>query len=99
LLEIVASARSLATNSGAEVELEDRLLEFGFLDLHAPRYAGTGYTVRESRFFHVTDGFPRLVEADMPDGIGGLRYQLAIAACTDFEVKEEVVSALIGGGG
>jgi hypothetical protein len=99
LLEIVASARSLAANSGAEVELEDRLLEFGFLDLHAPRYAGTGYTVRESRFFHVSAGFPRLIEADLPDGVGGLRYQLAIAACTDFEVKVEVVSALIGDGG
>jgi hypothetical protein len=99
LLEMVTSVRALVVGSGAEIELEDRLLEFGFLDLHAPRYAGTGYTVRESRFFRVTPGFPRLTEADLPDGIGGLRYRLAIAACADFEVEEEAIRSLIGGGG
>lgn len=98
LLETVASVRELAAGSGAEVELEDRLLESGFLDLHAPRYAGTGYTVRESRFFRVAPGFPRLTEADLPEGVGGLRYTLAIAACTDFEVGIEAVRSLIGGG-
>jgi hypothetical protein len=99
LLEVVASVRALAAGSEAEVELEDRLLECGFLDLHAPRYAGTGYTVRKSRFFRVALGFPRLTEADLPDGIGGLRYRLAIAACADFEVEEDAIRSLIGGGG
>jgi hypothetical protein len=98
LLEMVASVRELALDSGAEVELEDRLLEFGFLDLHAPRYAGIGYTVRESRFFRVGPGFPRLTEADLPEGVGGLHYRLAIAACADFEVTVEAVRNLVGGG-
>jgi hypothetical protein len=99
LPEMVASVRGLVLDSGAEVELEDGLLEFGFTDLHAPRYAGTGYTVRESRFFRVVSGFPRLTEADLPEGVGGLRYRLAIAACADFEVEVEAVRELIGGGG
>lgn len=97
LLEMVGSVRELAAGSGAEVELEDRLVEFGFLDLHASRYAGTGYTVRESRFFRVGPGFPRLTEADLPEGVGGLHYRLAIAACVDFEVEREAVGELIGG--
>jgi putative PD-(D/E)XK family protein DUF4420 len=97
LLEMVASVRELAAGSGAEMELEDRLLESGFLDLHASRYAGTGYTVRDSRFFRVGPGFPRLTEADLPEGVGGLRYKLAIAACADFEVGPESVRNLIGG--
>lgn len=99
LLEMVASVRELAAGSGAEVEIEESLLEFGFLDLHAPRYAGTGYTVRESRFFRVVPGFPRLTEADLPEGVGGLRYRLAIAACADFEVGTGAISDLVGGGG
>jgi hypothetical protein len=99
LLEVVTSVRQLAAGSGAEVELEDRLLEFGFIDLHAPRYVHTGYTVRESRFFRIGPGFPRLTEADLPEGVGGLRYRLAIAACADFEVDEEAVGRLIGGDG
>ncbi len=97
LLEMVASVRALAAGSGVEVELEDRLLAFGFLDLHASAYTGAGYTVRESRFFRVISGFPRITESDLPDGIGGLRYRLAIAACTDFEVEEKVIKGLIGG--
>jgi Putative PD-(D/E)XK family member, (DUF4420) len=99
LPEMVASVRELVDGSGVEVELEDRLLESGYLDLHASRYDGTGYTLRESRFFRVGPGFPRLVEADLPDGVGGLRYTLAIAACAGFEVDEEAVEKLIGGGG
>jgi len=99
LLEMVTSVRELAAGSGAEIEFEDRLLGSGFIDLHASRYAGTGYTVRESRFFRVAPGFPRLTEADLPEGVGGLRYRLAIAACAEFEVDDEAVRDLIGGGG
>lgn len=98
LLEMIASVRELVDGSGAEVELEDRLLEYGYLELHAPRYAGTGYTVRETRFFRVVPGFPRLVEADLPEGVGGLRYRLAIAACADFELDADAVTGLLGGG-
>lgn len=99
LPEMVASVRELVLGTGAEVELEERLIEAGFVDLHASRYAGTGYTVRESRFFRVAPGFPRLTEADLPDGVGGLRYTLAIAACAGFEVEAGAVGKLIGGGG
>jgi hypothetical protein len=99
LPEMVASVRELASGSGVEVEFEDGLLDFGFIDPHGPRYAGTGYTVRESRFFRIGPGFPRLTEADLPEGTGALRYKLAIAACRDFEVEEKAVRGLIGGGG
>jgi hypothetical protein len=96
LPEMVASVREVVLDSGAEVEFEDGLLAFGFIDLHAPRYAGTGYTVRESRFFRVVPGFPRLTEADLPEGVGGLHYRLAIAACAPFEVPVDEVRGLVG---
>jgi hypothetical protein len=98
LPEMVTSVRELVLGSGAEVELEDRLMESGYLELHAGRYAGTGYTLRESRFFRVVPGFPRITEADLPDGVGGLRYALAIAACAGFEVEADAVGKLIGSG-
>jgi hypothetical protein len=94
---MVDSVRALAAGSGAEVELEDRLIEFGFADVHVGRYAGTGYTVRDSRFFHVVEGFPRLTEADLPEGVGGLRYRLAIAACADFEISAGEFRGVLGG--
>jgi hypothetical protein len=95
LTEMIGSLRGLASGSGAEAALEDQLLEYGFLDLHTTRYANTGYTVRERRAFKVGPGFPRIIESELPDGVGRVRYRLAIAACTDFEVGESSVLALV----
>jgi hypothetical protein len=94
LLEMVASLRNEISDSGADVLFEERLLDYGFLDAHAARYRSTGYTVREARFFKVKEGFPRLVEADLPEGIGGIQYRLTIAACVDFEVEREQIPGL-----
>lgn len=97
LLEMIATRRAAVADTGVESDFEDRLFEYGFLELHAPRYASTGYTVRDSRHFRVGPGFPRLTEADLPDGLGRVRYRLAIAACAEYEVNLEEVGALIEG--
>lgn len=99
LPEMVSAVRGRAAGSGVEALLEDRLLETGYLDLHAVRYVGTGYTLRECRHFEVRDGFPRLIESELPEGIGGLCYRLEISACADFEIQQSALIALIGGGG
>jgi hypothetical protein len=95
---MIAAVRQLAAGSGAEAKLEDLLVEYGFLDLHTSRYANTGYTVRDHRAFNVREGFPRIIESELADGVGRVRYRLAIAACADFEVAESSVLALIKGG-
>jgi Putative PD-(D/E)XK family member, (DUF4420) len=99
LPEVVAAVRAQAAGSGVEALFEDRLLESGYLDLHAPRYAGTGYTLRDCRGFEVRDGFPRIVESDLPEGVGNLRYRLEISACADFEVEQSALAKLIGAEG
>jgi hypothetical protein len=96
LIQIVSSVRGIAAGEAVETVLEDRLLDYGYLDAHESRYRHRGYTVRECRFFRVGEGFPRLVETDLPDGIGGLRYRLAIAACGDFEVERESIESILG---
>jgi hypothetical protein len=34
------------------------------------------------------EGFPRLIEADVPTGVGDVRYSVSLAACMPFEMAE-----------
>ncbi len=97
LPEMVASVRArLATDAGANDSFEEALLAGGWLDIHADRYSGRGYSVRESHFFRVTPGFPRIVEADLTDGVGDVSYALSIAACAPFAVTVTDVLQVLG---
>lgn len=99
LPEIAAQARELAgADYAAQRALEDRLHEAGYLDAHADRYGSPGYILRETNLFHVRDGFPRLIERELPDGVGGVHYSLSVAACRPFATAPEDVMALVKGG-
>ena len=92
---MVESVRRVAAGEIEEGLLEDRLLEVGYSDAHEPKYRNARYTLRESRLFRVEPNFPRIVEADLADGIGDVDYQLAVAACEDFEMDEgELIAGL-----
>ncbi|HVT90636.1 MAG TPA: PD-(D/E)XK motif protein [Tepidisphaeraceae bacterium] len=95
---MVASLRDrLTADAIAREQFEDELLLAGYLDAHTPRYIDRGYTVRSVTFFHVGPGFPSLIEADMPPGVGDANYALSISACERFKVKAtELESALAG---
>jgi hypothetical protein len=95
LPSLVESVRTLLVGGQSQPEFEDRLLEVGYTDAHRPIYAHTGYTIRSVNTFEVRDGFPRIVEADLAEGVGGVTYGLAIDACGGFKVPDsEAVRAL-----
>lgn len=82
---MIESVRGVVAGDIAASEgLEEELLAAGWLNANAERYSRKGYTVRESNFFRVAPGFPRLLEADLPDGIGDVSYLLSIIACRPF---------------
>jgi hypothetical protein len=98
LPEMVASVRSLLeTSSSARDEFENRLFEAGYLDSYASRYEYTGYTIREMNYFKVEGEFPRIVEADLRNGIGDVHYSISVAECKRFSIVEADVLLLIGG--
>jgi len=74
---------------------EDALLAARYLDLHAPRYASIGYAVRQADTFRVGPGFPRIIERDLPPGVGDASYKLSLAACTGFAVSIENLAAAL----
>jgi hypothetical protein len=88
LPHIVADLRRLGAAHPEAGTLADRLIQSGYLDIHEPLYRRTGYAVRRTSFFHVQHGFPRITEKDLVDGVGAVRYSLAIDACRDYEVNE-----------
>jgi hypothetical protein len=98
LPDIVVSVRSLVQNDPlAKEELEALLFEVGYLDIHAPRYEQIGYTEREVNYFKVEGDFPRIVEADLRNGVGDVRYTISVAECRRFSLPEFEVISLISG--
>lgn len=64
------------------------LIERGYLDIHAPLYTTTGYSIRNSSFFLVEKDFPRILEGDLRKGVGDVKYSIAVDMCSDYIVSE-----------
>lgn len=94
----VERLRELVDNTPAAVRFEDTLFAAGYHDAHARRYT-TGYSLRSSDLFEVRAGFPRLVEADCPDGLGDVHYSLELGALASFRIdRRSLVAHLTGPG-
>jgi hypothetical protein len=88
LPQMVAATRALAIdNVFAQQEIEDRLLESGYWDVHEGNYVGVGYLVRGLDLFDVRPGFPRIVGSDLPVGVGGVTYYISVSACSVFKIN------------
>lgn len=68
-----------------------RLYEVGYVPHQRTLYDQPGYLVRQEEYFQVGEGFPRLREADIPSGVGEVRYTVALAACRPFGVASSTV--------
>lgn len=96
LPRMVSAVRHAAEGHAEAGTLEDRLLQSGYVDVHEPLYRRTGYEIRRTSLFHVHGDFPRITEDDLRDGVGAVRYSLAIDACRDFEVAGTFLSDRLG---
>lgn len=81
----VNRVRELAASAGALAVFEARLLDAGYLDEQAHLY-GRGYVLRSFHAFKVKEGFPRLLEEDLPAGVGDVSYAIDLAIAKPFEV-------------
>lgn len=89
LPDIVGEISAIVAGTAAEDEFADRLMQSGYSEVHRRRYEATGYTVREEFFFEVVPGFPRLVEAGLPEGVGGVSYSVVVDVCMPFRSPAE----------
>lgn len=96
LSALVAAVRlELAGDPPTLALFNDLLFHRGWLDEHAPRYESHRLTLREELAFRVDSGFPRLVEVDLPDGVGDVNYALSLPACKVFQVETGVMLATL----
>ncbi len=80
--------------SGGDM-FRQKLMEAGYLDIHAGEY-NTRYDVVEEFLFRVEEGFPRLTP--VPEGVSGVRYMLSLSACLKFQVDlDATLIPLLGG--
>lgn len=76
----------LADDPTAAVLLDERLFDLGYLDSEEHLYSAESYAVRETNAFRVGPGFPRLVEADLPPGVGDLHYSVGVSDCGPYRI-------------
>ena len=83
--------QSLASYPAASAAFDEALLLVGYRDEHAPSYMSELYVLRDSAYFHVREGFPRITEAMSPPGLGNVHYEIEVGACEPFKVEETPV--------
>lgn len=98
LADLVEEIRSKLVDNPTSLRLfNDKLFNLGWIDSKEEFYQTPVRTPRWERFFHVGATFPRLVEIDLPAGIGDVSYSLSLAACDTFAIpKETMLSGIFG---
>ncbi|EBK2060139.1 PD-(D/E)XK motif protein, partial [Salmonella enterica subsp. enterica serovar Typhi] len=54
------------------------------------------YSIREYNLFKVSHGFPRIIENDLIEGVGDVKYSVMISQCKQYLVPENAVLNMIG---
>jgi hypothetical protein len=90
LPDLVASLRNGLRTPAAQRSFEDRLLRAGYHDAQTHLYSEQRYFIAGYRVYDVKPGFPRILPADLPSGVGGVSYSVALAACDAFLVEHRV---------
>lgn len=87
----------LSGGPATSMHFEDLLILAGYLDDHRGRYEDTGYADRTGQAFHVREGFPRITEKALVNGVGDVQYSVSLSACAFFVVDDETFRIKIAG--
>ncbi|GHH83288.1 hypothetical protein GCM10018781_70000 [Kitasatospora indigofera] len=77
-------------------ELEEALLEAGWVEAHRRHYEHERWVLDGRRFYRVVEGFPRIVDTMLPSGVSGVSYNLDLRLCGEYQVGEATVRELLG---
>lgn len=92
--ELVDSVRTeLGDASSARLIFEEKLLSYGYHDIHRSKYQSRRFVKHGHRVFHVRTGFPRLT-ASLPPGVGDVTYSLTLSACIPFTITDSELTGL-----
>jgi hypothetical protein len=77
----------------AVFQFQIKLAKYGYNEIHAEKYT-SGFSFMEISFFEVLDGFPRLLQGDLPQGIGDLKYSIVVSACKPYQIDNNIINLL-----
>ncbi|SIT57196.1 conserved hypothetical protein [Mesorhizobium prunaredense] len=85
----------LAGDAAAAQEFDDRLMLGGYLDLHALLYTSNRWRVSSTHCYRVQGAFPRLTEANLPTGVGDIRYSIIADDLGAYEITTDEAAQLL----
>ncbi|PLW72998.1 PD-(D/E)XK motif protein [Streptomyces sp. SCUT-3] len=97
LNSVVAGIRASLNIAAVAARFETRLAWAGYLPHQRDLYDEPRYTVRRTDLWNVGDGFPRIVETDLPEGVGNCSYEISVSALEEHRTTtDEVIRAIRG---
>ncbi len=97
LSEKIRTVRDLLGESvPMQIKFTDKLNNYGYNETQASMYSRK-YALRSSEFFMAGEGFPRIIESDLMEGVGNIRYSIALDMCGQFAIEEDVFHKLLSG--
>ena len=98
LNSIILSLRESLSNSISLLDnFNQKLIQAGYLEKHYDNYE-TLYSIKKWNLYHVNDGFPKIEQQSLPNGIYNTSYFIEQSAISDFQVTIEEVQEIIGNG-
>ncbi len=77
----------------ATFQFQIKLAKYGYNEALAEKYI-VGFSLFDMKFFEIVEGFPRLLQRNLPDGIGDLKYSVVVAACSQFEITTDILKRI-----
>ncbi|MFD7750628.1 PD-(D/E)XK motif protein [Streptomyces sp. NPDC059757] len=93
----VDSIRYQLSSPSAAARLETQLARAGYFSHQRGLYDEPRYTLRRADVWRVGDGFPRIVESDLPAGVGNCSYEVSVSELKKHRTTTDEVIELIRG--
>ncbi|MFJ5233044.1 PD-(D/E)XK motif protein [Kitasatospora sp. NPDC088391] len=94
---LVDEIRARLSSPSTSQRFESLLVQAGYLSNQRDLYDHDRYTLRRCDFWTVGEGFPRIVEAELPPGVGNCTYTVDVSALATHSVTAEALVDLIRG--
>ena len=88
IAQIASVEAAISDHPLALIAFREKLMRLGYRSEHRSAYEGTGYQVRQVNFYDVREGFPRITESGLPEGVLSVGYDIDMAFCEPFMVQD-----------
>lgn len=89
LNELVSFVEHELSDADAIDDYWRKLATYGYVEMR--EYDNPKFLVNGSNAYHVTNGFPRLVRSELPDGVVDVKYNLQLEKIATFECSQNEI--------